>query len=429
MMKSKAVFICLTIFAVFFSFLIFLPQQGPASVSVTAPEPANQQPQIQTKPLQVTVTVPETKNWITGRLSKSTVYDMLVSHGVSPSQVLHLSRSFKPVFDFRYAKPRHEYSLCLTKDNCIDEFVYKTGIIDEYVAEKKTEGGFNVYKREIPLTKTVHAKQFVVDSSLYKAVIKTGESGHMVERIVDIFSWDIDFYTYTRKGDTITVLFEKMHKDSQFVGYGDILAAVYEGKRKSVKAFLFDNDGSKGYYDESGRPVRKMFLRTPVKFGRQTSGYSIRRFHPVSKKYKKHTGIDYGARQGTPIFATAGGRITFSGWKSGYGKLVIIKHPNGYQTYYGHCSRLVVKKGALVEQGQTIAKVGQTGVATGPHVHYEVRIKGVPINPNKVEKTKGLPLKKSAVALFRETVASRMIMAENMLDVNEDVKLTGLAKR
>ena len=170
-----------------------------------------------------------------------------------------------------------------------------------------------------------------------------------------------------------------------------------------------------GYYDESGQPLKKMFLRTPLKFGKITSSYSIRRFHPVSKRYKPHTGIDYGAPTGTPIMATANGRVTFSGRKSGYGKLVIVKHPNGYQTYYGHCSRLLMKPGQLVEQGQVIARVGQTGVATGPHVHYEVRVNGKPIDPNTVKKSRGKPLKTELLASFTDTVNERLLVVEDLL--------------
>jgi murein DD-endopeptidase MepM/ murein hydrolase activator NlpD len=184
------------------------------------------------------------------------------------------------------------------------------------------------------------------------------------------------------------------------------LAAQYLGSRNEFGAYLFTCDGFDGYYDDQGRPIRKQFLRVPVKFGTQNSSFSFRRFHPVSKKYKAHTGIDYGARHGSPIFATASGKVAFAGWKRGYGKVVIVNHPNGYQTYYGHCSRLVVHKGQFVDQGETIARVGQTGVATGPHVHYEVRLNGKPINPKRVKRSKGKPVDPNRMAEFHASVAS-----------------------
>jgi len=163
-----------------------------------------------------------------------------------------------------------------------------------------------------------------------------------------------------------------------------------------------------------------MFLRVPVKFGMRTSSYSIRRFHPISKKYKRHTGIDYSATRGTPIFATAGGTVEFAGWRGGYGKLMIIRHPNGYKTYYGHCSRLLVKKGTYVNQGQTIASVGRTGRATGPHVHYEIRINGKPVDPNSIKSTKGNPLPSDQRDRFENLVQTRLLrMADYLYSENQ----------
>ncbi len=231
----------------------------------------------------------------------------------------------------------------------------------------------------------------------------------------DIFSWDIDFYLFPRKGDVIRVLFEKYFIEGHFVKYGKILAAQYISSSKTLSAYYFDDGRQPGYYDENGTPLRKMFMRVPVKFGTRTSSYSIRRFHPISKKYKRHTGIDYSAPHGTPIFATAGGKVEFAGRRGGYGKLMIIRHPNGYKTYYGHCSRLLVKKGKYVKQGQIIAKVGQTGQATGPHVHYETRINGKPVNPISIKTTKGKPLPIDQRERFELTLQTHMQMMADHL--------------
>jgi murein DD-endopeptidase MepM/ murein hydrolase activator NlpD len=260
------------------------------------------------------------------------------------------------------------------------------------------------------------ATVFTIDTSLYEAVADAGETQQIAGMIADIFAWDIDFYLYPRKGDRIAVVYERCYKDGDFVKYGDILAARYVGKHKTFSAFLFNDGRFDGYYDETGQPLKKMFLRTPLKFGKMTSRYSIRRFHPVLKRYRAHTGIDYGARKGTPIFATANGRVTFAGWKGGYGKLIIVKHPNGYQTYYGHCSRLLKRKGQIVEQGQVIARVGSTGLSTGPHVHYEVRVNGKPINPIKVKKSRGKPLKPELLADFKRTLTERLVLVERLLE-------------
>ncbi len=293
---------------------------------------------------------------IDGKIGRQPVYTELVARGVAPSEVLSLTRSFKGVFDFRNARPKDEYQVCLTPQKKLQKLIYKTGLTNQYIAVRTDNGDFHTYHQEISLEKETVARTFTIESSLYQAVTEQGETSHLVAAFTDIFSWDIDFYLFPRKGDTIRVLFEKYYLKGHFVKYGKILVAQYIGSNETFSAFYFDNGSQAGYYDENGVPLRKMFMRIPVKFGMRTSSFSIRRFHPISKKYKRHTGIDYGAPRGTPIHATAGGTVEFAGWRGGYGKLVIIRHPNGYKTYYGHCSRLLVKKGTHVKQGQRSPK-------------------------------------------------------------------------
>ena len=352
---------------------------------------------------------------VEGQIRNRTLYEALAASDVPPAEILSLSKSFKPIFDFRCARPKHYYQACIDEQNLIQKFVYKTGPLDEYEAIKDDKGGYTVHKRHIVLEREVVSKVFTIESSLYQAVAESNENQQIAALIAEIFAWDIDFYLYPRKGDRIAVVYERCYKNENFVKYGRILAARYMGQQKTFSAYLFNDGQFDGYYDEDGQPLKKMFLRTPVKFGKMTSAYSIRRFHPISKRYKAHTGIDYGAPTGTSIFATANGRVTFAGWKSGYGKLIIIKHPNGYQTYYGHCSRLLKKPGQLVEQGQLIALVGQTGVATGPHVHYEVRVNGKPINPNTVKKTRNKPLNPDLLAKFKQEIQERVLLVDRLL--------------
>ena len=345
---------------------------------------------------------------IDGRIGRQPIYNVLVACGIAPSEVLSLTRSFKGLFDFRNARPKDQYELCLTPQKKLQKLTYKTSVTDQYVALRTDNGAFQTFRKEIPLDKQTVARTFTIESSLYQAVTGQGERGSLVSEFVDIFSWDIDFYLFPRKGDTIRILFEKFYLDGQFVKYGKILAAQYIGSSQTFSAFYLDEGRQTGYYDENGLPLRKMFLRVPVKFGQRTSSYSIRRFHPISKKYKRHTGIDYSAPHGTSIFATAGGTVEFAGWRGGYGKLMVLRHPNGYKTYYGHCSRLLVRKGAHVKQGQTIARVGRTGQATGPHVHYEVRINGKPVNPNSIKSARGNPLPADQRSRFENLVQTRL---------------------
>ena len=352
---------------------------------------------------------------IDGKIGRDPVYNELVSCGVAPSEVLSLARSFQGVFDFRNARPKDEYQVRLTPQRKLQKLVYRTGLTNQYVAVRTDNGAFHTYRQEISLEKEIVAKTFTIETSLYQAVTEQGETSHLVAAFTDIFSWDIDFYLFPRKGDTIRVLFEKYNLKGRFVKYGKILVAQYIGSSETFFAFYFDNDRQAGYYDENGVPLRKMFMRIPVKFGMRTSSFSIRRYHPISKKYKRHTGIDYGAPHGTPIHATAGGTVEFAGRRGGYGKLVIVRHPNGFMTYYGHCSRLLVKKGMSVKQGQAIAKVGRTGQATGPHVHYETRINGKPVNPNSIKTTRGKPLPSDQRARFELLLQTRMQMMADQL--------------
>jgi murein DD-endopeptidase MepM/ murein hydrolase activator NlpD len=352
---------------------------------------------------------------IDGKIGRQPVYNELVSRGIAPSEVLSLARSFQGVFDFRKARPKDEYQVRLTPQRKLQKLVYRAGLTDQYVAVRTDSGAFHTYRQEISLEKEIVARTFIIESSLYQAVTEQGETSHLVAAFTDIFSWDIDFYLLPRKGDVIRILFEKYNFKGRFVKYGKILVAQYIGSSETFFAFYFDNGRQAGYYDENGVPLRKMFMRIPVKFGIRTSSFSIRRYHPISKKFKRHTGIDYGAAHGTPIHATAGGTVEFAGWRGGYGKLVIIRHPNGYMTYYGHCSRLLVKKGMHVKQGQAIAKVGRTGQATGPHVHYETRINGKPVNPNSIKTARGKPLPVDQRTRFEFMLQTRMQMMADQL--------------
>jgi murein DD-endopeptidase MepM/ murein hydrolase activator NlpD len=357
---------------------------------------------------------------IDGKIDRQPVYTELVSRGIAPSEVLSLARSFKGVFDFRNARPKDEYQVCLTPQKKLQKLIYKTGLTNQYIAVRTDKDAFHTYHQEISLEKEIVARTFTIESSLYQAVTEQGETSHLVAAFTDIFSWDIDFYLFPRKGDIIRVLFEKYCIEGHFVKYGKILAAQYIGSSETFSAFYFENDHQAGYYDENGAPLRKMFMRIPVKFGMRTSSFSTRRFHPITKRYKRHTGIDYGAPHGTPIHATAGGTVEFAGRRGGYGKLVILRHPNGYKTYYGHCSRLLAKKGTQVKQGQVIAKVGKTGQATGPHVHYETRINGKPVNPNSIKTSRGKPLPIDQRVRFEFVLQTRMqMMADQLFPVSQ----------
>ncbi|MCK5542136.1 MAG: M23 family metallopeptidase [Desulfobacterales bacterium] len=352
-----------------------------------------------------------------GSINKQPIYCELRGHEVTSAEILKLSKDFEKVFNFKRARKGDKYTLFFSKDNQLKKILYKRDLLTQYVAKKNDNDSFDVTKRNIVLTKKVVVKEFILKDSLFQAILDSQEKHSLAFEFAEIFSWDIDFFLFPRKGDKIQIKYEKLSKDGAFVKYGKILAARYIAKEKTFSAFLFNDGKYDNYYDENGKPLRKMFLRVPIKLGRITSSFSLRRFHPVLKKYRRHTGIDYGSSTGTPIFATANGKVKFAGWAGGYGKLVTIVHPNGYETYYGHCSKILVKPGKFVNQGDVIAKVGSTGHATGPHVHYEIRINRKPVNPNAIKFSPGKSLAKHFLPEYKALVSKRIDSFESAIKV------------
>lgn len=224
-----------------------------------------------------------------------------------------------------------------------------------------------------------------ITSSLYAAADESHIPDGVTSQMAELFSTDIDFRRELRKGDTFTVLYEALTADGEPVTWsqnsGQVLAARFVNDGKAHEAIWFQEAGSKGgYFDAEGHSKARMFLASPLAFSRITSGFSMR-FHPILKQWKAHLGVDYGAPIGTPVRCVGNGVVTFAGWQTGFGNVVYVQHPGDRMTVYGHLSRINVRKGQHVEQGQNIALTGATGWATGPHLHFEFRIHGRQVDP------------------------------------------------
>ncbi len=222
-----------------------------------------------------------------------------------------------------------------------------------------------------------------VHGSLFEAVINAGEKPELAMRLAQIFGWDLDFYTDPRPGDTFRVVVEKkVLSNGELLSYGRILAAEYKNVGHPYGAVLFhDTSGAPAYFTPEGKSMKKAFLHSPLKFAAPiTSHFSEHRFHPILKEYRPHLGIDYAAPTGTPVQTIGEGRVVFAGPKGGAGNLVQIQHTNGYTTYYMHLSRVLVRSGQHVEQGQSIGLVGMTGLATGPHLDFRIQRQGQFLN-------------------------------------------------
>ena len=248
-----------------------------------------------------------------------------------------------------------------------------------------------------------------IDNSLFLSAQTAGLSDSMTMELAGIFGWDIDFALDIRKGDQFTVLYEELYLDGERVGNGDILAAEFINQGTRYQAVRYTDAGGKtDYYSLDGKSMRKAFLRTPVEFSRISSGFSLGRKHPILNRIRAHKGVDYAATTGTPIKATSNGKIIFRGKKGGYGNTIMIQHGAKYSTLYAHMSkfRSGLKTGSRVKQGQVIGYIGSSGLATGPHLHYEFRVDGVHRDPLKVKLPGAEPLDSKYLADFSSKAQS-----------------------
>jgi murein DD-endopeptidase MepM/ murein hydrolase activator NlpD len=275
--------------------------------------------------------------------------------------------------------------------------------------------GFSANIVENPLETEERMMRGSVDSSLYVAVNSAGGTDRLAVELADVFKYDIDFVNQVRPGDSFVVAHERAFQDGEFVRDGDILAAEFVNSGKTYRAVRYVGpNGRADYYTPDGRPVKKAFLRYPVDYARISSGFSLARRHPVLNRVRAHKGIDFAAPTGTPIKAAGAGRIVSRGRNGGYGNVVVLAHKSGISTLYGHMSRFAKgqKVGDRVSQGQVIGYVGMTGLASGPHVHYEYRVNGVHKNPARVTMPKADPIPESLMADFKAQTAPLLARLE-----------------
>ncbi|MFA6986918.1 MAG: M23 family metallopeptidase [Arenimonas sp.] len=244
-----------------------------------------------------------------------------------------------------------------------------------------------------------------ITSSLYADGARAGLSSGAINEMANIFKYDIDFVEDVRDGDTFQVVYEELWRDGQRIGTGDVIGATFTNRGKRFTAYSYQQNGKTEYFDETGRPLKKVLMRVPIEFARLSSTFGMRK-HPVLGRMRAHKGVDYAARTGTPIMAAGDAKVSFAGWKSGYGRAVILDHGQGRSTLYGHMSAWgKAKVGQRVSQGSTIGYVGMSGLATGPHLHYEFRINGKQVNPLTVTMPKPQPLAGAELLRFRAATA------------------------
>lgn len=263
-------------------------------------------------------------------------------------------------------------------------------------------------------TRTVVASGEIT-SSLYAAARRAGLSPSAIATMTDeIFKYDIDFSKEVQPGDRFSVVMDETWREGERIDTSKILAATFTSGGKTYSGFRFERNGKSEYFDADGRPLKKSFIRMPIQFARLSSTFGARR-HPVLGKMRMHKGVDYAARTGTPIMAAGDATVQFAGVQRGYGNVVILDHGRGHTTLYGHMSRFGnVKRGQRVAQGTVIGYVGSTGLATGPHLHYEFRVNGVHRNPLSVTMPPPEPLKGSELAAFRAQTGPAVARIQGM---------------
>jgi murein DD-endopeptidase MepM/ murein hydrolase activator NlpD len=253
----------------------------------------------------------------------------------------------------------------------------------------RSEDGFAVNYIENPLETEIVGRRAKITSSLFAAGAEAGMTPETIMTLANqMFGWDIDFALDIREGDEFSVLYEQKYQDGEYVNDGRVLAAEFVNQGKLHRAVWFQSqDGQvEGYFTPDGKGMRKAFLRAPLDFTRISSVFNPKRRHPISGRIRAHKGMDYAAPPGTPIWAAGDGRIEFAGRKGGYGNTVVVDHGKGITTLYAHMSRFgkSARGGRKVRQGDIIGYVGSTGASTGPHLHYEYRVRGTHKNPASV---------------------------------------------
>jgi murein DD-endopeptidase MepM/ murein hydrolase activator NlpD len=322
----------------------------------------------------------------------------LTKKKISMKWVNLIVSKLRPYVDFRRIKGGESYQLIVDETGELIKFVYEISATEVYEIEKDPEGEYIAKKKEVPLDIYLIKAEGEIYSSLGRAMKEVGEHWSLATAFAEVLAWEMDFSQDVKRGDRFKVVVEKIYKGDEFIRYGTIYALEYQSGKKIIRAIRFKNR----YYDEKGHSLDKAFLKMPLRYNYISSGFNRNRRHPIMGGVHPHLGIDYAAPIGTPVWSVADGVVDSAGWVEGYGKQVVIRHPNGYMSYYSHLSKYgpEIKVGKRVEQKQIIGYVGSTGFSTGPHLDYRLSRNGQFINPLKEVFPVGRPVGKNNKEAF-----------------------------
>lgn len=351
-------------------------------------------------------TPPAGDRWVEGEVqSGDSLGRILRREDMSPPEADEVIRALTDHMDFRKIRPGQTYRIRFDVDGRLQEFEFHLDRTQVIRAIRSDDGKLIGKKDETATELRIQELGGRIDSSLYAAVKRAGEDTSLVSFFVDVFAYDVNFYTDTHPGDTFRLLVEKEYVGDDFLRYNRVLAAEYSGKAGTFRALHWQPPGeSEGrHFDEEGRSVEKSMLKTPLKFARVSSKFNPNRMHPILHKRRGHMGVDYAAPTGTPVWAAASGKIVFRGWKGGAGNCVIISHDNGLQTVYMHLSKFQKGQevGTRIKGKTVIGYVGTTGLSTGPHLHFGVKKNGRYVDPLTLEPTRRKGVAKKHEAAFK----------------------------
>lgn len=342
--------------------------------------------------------------------------DILSSRGVSAAEIDALSRATRKVYNPRSIRPGNVITAWFTLDAPahVKRLTYEIDGRSYLDVRAEDDSGFKARIRTLELGTVVEHGSGTITSSLYESARAEGISPEVVMELVDIYAWNINFFNDIQPGDTYSVIYEKYYIKDRLKGYGRVLAAEFINQDQRHVAIFYENkrQGIRGYYDEKGKPLKKMFLKAPLNYRRISSGFTHSRRHPIFNVNRPHLGVDYAAPTGTPVCALGAGKVAFRGWIKGYGNTIRVKHPVGYVSHYAHLSRFSkgLAVGKKVDQGDVIGYVGSTGYSTGPHLDFRVSHHGKFVNPLALKSVNGPALHGTAMADFKRVSAQRMAM-------------------
>ena len=342
-----------------------------------------------------------------------TMASLLRAHRIAEAEVAELLARASAIFDLRRVRVDQPYRFSRALDGALRWFEYE---IDGDRLLKIARAGDEPERFAAEILPIAKTSQTVTvrgvigpdADSLVAAMNLAGETIDLSLALAEIFGSDVDFNVDLQPGDRFELVVDKRFRENgAFAGYGPILAAELHNESRRLRAVRFEpQGGAAAYFDENGRSLRKFFLRSPLKFEPVvTSGFSRRRFHPVLHQYRAHQGVDYRAPTGAPVVAVAAGTVVFAAYNGGSGRMVHLRHANGFESQYLHLSSIAVRAGARINQGDLVGRVGATGLATGPHLHYALKRHGVNVNPVTVHRAMppGDPIPSADLTRFAET--------------------------